>query len=182
MTPTPPPSSPPGDGFVFPLHTNSRSHTRQNCLTRSCVSTTDTCSSNRTQFSSPHIISSLHGRHSDTTSAEFHGQSTLNRFGCLWSSGSCNEHSVGSPIDRHSATCRAIPPLSRSCTLHLSTSLRGAVVFWTLATYMYSPVQATNMTGANRRDHLANDTLGNPAERSLPVRPLPMCEGYERGV
>ena len=87
VTPTPPPSSPPGDGFVFPLHTNSRSHTRQNCLTRSCVSTTDTCSSNRTQFSSPHIVSSLHGRHSDTISPEFHRQSTLNRFGCLWSLG-----------------------------------------------------------------------------------------------
>ena len=62
------------------------------------------------------------------------------------------------------------------------------MVFWTLATY--SPVQGTNMAGENRRDYpadagapaVASDALGNPAERSLPVRPLPMCEGYERGV
>ena len=29
---------------------------------------------------------------------------------------------------------------------------------------------------------IANDALGNLAERSLPVRPLPVCGGYERDV
>ena len=29
---------------------------------------------------------------------------------------------------------------------------------------------------------VTSDWLGNPAERSLPVRLLPMCERYERGV
>ena len=67
-------------------------------------------------------ISSLHGRLSDTTSPEFHGQSTLNRL-MLVVDGSCKEHNVGSPVDRHSAKCRA----SR---LHSQDNLRSEAFCW----------------------------------------------------
>ena len=62
------------------------------------------------------------------------------------------------------------------------------MISWTLATY--SPVQAIDlviMAGAfveiiSLMPAVASDWLGNPAERSLPVRLLPMFERYERGM